>query len=711
VNDPEILLADEPTGALDSETSVQIMEILKEIANDRLVIMVTHNPDLAERYSTRIVRLLDGRVISDSDPYPGDDASQAPKAEKSAKKPHMGFKTAFSLSVNNLLTKKARTFLTAFAGSIGIIGIALIMALSSGMQAYISSVEQDTLSSYPISIEHVTMDMTAMFAVMGDMHDFSGRGPREPGRIYSDDMMSRVINSVLREIQANNLEAFKTFIESDESGLRPYVNDIKYIYATPLNIYKSDTSNGIIKVNPNQLFETMGVQYMMENPGAQLGMAGQSSMMGQMETWSELHGNAELLAAQYEIVTGRLPERFDEVVVIVDRRHGMLDFSLYSIGLMDTDGLRDIMRMLVEGNEFVSEPVSFSFEEILSLSFRLVVNTDYFEKINDIWVDRSDNAAFMEGVLANAQEVRVVGIIKPGENAVMNAGVAAVGYHPELMPFLINAVNSSQIVREQKAEPGVNVFTGRAFDDAAGETFERESLTPQQMLAFMRMSEEELMAMFMAHAPAAAATYEDNLLLLGVSDLDRPSIINIYPRDFASKDRIIGIINDYNNRMEALGKDDHVIRYTDFVGLLMSSVSNIIKSISYILIAFVAISLVVSSIMIGIITYISVLERTKEIGILRSIGASKRDISLVFNAETLTVGFVAGALGIGVTLLLCIPANLIIRHLSGISNVAALPLGGGIGLVLISMALTLTAGLIPSKIAANKDPVVALRTE
>ncbi|MCL2702731.1 MAG: ABC transporter ATP-binding protein/permease [Defluviitaleaceae bacterium] len=714
INDPEILLADEPTGALDSETSVQIIDILKEIANDRLVIMVTHNPDIAEKYSTRIVRLLDGKVISDTDPYTGGRADgEITEDTKKQKKPHMSFSTAFSLSINNLLTKKTRTFLTSFAGSIGIIGIALILALSSGMQAYISSVEQDTLSSYPIMIEQVTMNMNAMFTVMGDMHDFSGSREREPGMVYSDDIMIRVINSMLRELQSNDLESFKAFLESEESGIAPLVNDIKYGYSTPLNIFKSDTSDGVVQVNPNQLFDIMGVGYIMDNPGAQMGMPGQAGMMGQVEVWSELHGNGELLAAQYDVMAGRMPRHFDEVVIITDRRSRINDFSLYALGLMDPGKLTDIMRVIVEGNEVESEQVSFTYDELLALTFKLVLNTDFFENINGTWVNMGENEAYMKNVVDNAQEVRVVGVLRPAENSALPAQTSAVGYRPDLMTHLITAVNSSQIVRDQKADSEINVFTGRAFDDYTDprEAFDMTSLTPQQIIGFMTMGEDEIMAMMQAYIPQPRATYEDNLLLLGVSDLNNPGSINIFPKDFASKDSIIDIISAYNARMEAEGKDESVIQYTDFVGLLMSSVSNIIRSISYILIAFVAISLVVSSIMIGIITYISVLERTKEIGILRSIGASKRDISLVFNAETLTVGFVAGMLGIGVTLMLCIPANMIIKALSGIAGVAVLPPAGGVILVVISMTLTLIAGLIPSKIAANKDPVVALRTE
>jgi putative ABC transport system permease protein len=567
-------------------------------------------------------------------------------------------------------------------------------------------------------IEQTTMDMSAMMVVMGTMYDFGGRGPREPDRIYSNNMMSRMVNALLTQMRANNLRAFMAFIESEESGLRQHVNDIQYGYTTPINVFLADTSQGIVQVNPNTLFDTMGIAYMMDNPGAQLGMPGQNNMMGNMEVWTELHGNDELLASQYDILIGKMPQAYNEVVMIVDRRNGISDFALYSLGLMDSSEVQDIMRRIIDGTGFQNQRTSFSFEEILALEFKLVINTDFFRYENGIWVDRRDNTAFMTEVIREAEPIKVVGIIRPNENSVMGSPAHAVGYHPDLMLYLLDVVNSSEIVIRQKAEPHINVFTGRAFDheEDAPDVMDRSAMTPQQvmdfMTAFTTMSDDEFMSFMMRlYMPPVRASFEENLLLMGVSDADNPSSIYIYPKDFNAKDEIIAIINAYNNRMEMEGKDDYVIRYTDFVGLLMSSVSTIINSISYVLIAFVAISLVVSSIMIGIITYISVLERTKEIGILRSIGASKRDISLVFNAETISVGLVAGVIGIASTLLLCIPANIIIENLSGIVNVAVLPVRGAVILVVISVILTLIAGLIPSKIAAKKDPVVALRTE
>ncbi|MCL2085214.1 MAG: ABC transporter ATP-binding protein/permease, partial [Oscillospiraceae bacterium] len=698
INDPEILLADEPTGALDSETSVQIMDMLKQIANDRLVVMVTHNPDIAEKYSTRIIRLLDGKIISDTDTYAAD-AGAAPEPKKKIKKPHMSFFTALSLSLNNLFTKKTRTFLTAFAGSIGIIGIALILSLSNGMQAYISGVEEDTLSSYPISIEQRTMDISTMMNAMMGAHD--GGGDHDMDRIYSDDIMHRMINTMMKELSTNDLKAFKDFIENGGSGIDAFVNDIKYGYSTQMNIYKSDTSGGIYRVNPNSIFEIMGVPTMMaEGPSSSF------AMMGGADIWTELLGNAELLASQYDVLAGRMPEHYNEIVLIVNERNEVSDFMLYSLGLKDANELADIFRIIADGGEIETAQSSYTYEELLALTFRLVLNTDYYKEEDGVWADMSENALHMKSVVDNAREVRVAGILRPSENAAFSSSnTGAVGYTSDLMTHLVTAVNDSRIVREQKANPDVDVFTGRHFGEEESEPLDMESLTPEQRQYLASLSEEERDAL-MQSSLSPKTTYEDNLRALGASDLDNPSSISIYPKDFASKDEVTSIIKAYNDSMTEDGMEEYVIQYTDFVGLLMSSISNIIKSISYVLIAFVAISLVVSSIMIGIITYISVLERTKEIGILRSIGASKRDISLVFNTETLTMGFVAGALGIGVTLLLCIPANIIIKTLSDISGVAKLPPAGGVLLVIISMVLTLIAGLIPSRIAANKEPVV-----
>ena len=738
VNDPEIVLADEPTGALDSGTSIQIMEILKEIAKDRLVIMVTHNPDIAEKYSTRIIKLLDGSVTDDSNPYSenelevgrgdlGAPSKQKDKKSKNASKAvgtpktAMSFFTALSLSLTNLMTKKVRTFLTAFAGSIGIIGIALILSLSDGMQNYISNVEEDTLSSYPIAIEQRSMDMTSMMLSMSDSANSlrEQNEERDPNRIYSNDIMGRMVNLVMKELTANDLKSFKKFIESGDSGIKELTNDIKYGYSTTMNIYKSDTSDGIVQINPNTIFEVMGIGEMMGSHNvatASLGMGGGMGMMsGNFDFFTELIDNGELLKSQYEVVEGRMPENYDEVVIFVSRNNRMTDFILYSLGLLDPSGFSDILEKLAAGEEIEHESVSYSYDELLSLTFKLVLNSDYYEEVDGVWVDKRDDPIFMKQLVDSAQTIKIVGILRNAENASIagGSGGEGIGYRPDLMLNLIDKVNASKIVKAQKDDPETNIFTGKPFkaEEFSMESFDMSILTPEQQQYLASMSEEEIIALMQSQNMSPASTYESNLLALGVSDKDNPSSIRIYPKDFASKDEIISIIDGYNTKMEDGEKEEYVINYTDYVGLLMSSVSNIINTISYVLMAFVAISLVVSSIMIGIITYISVLERTKEIGILRSIGASKRDISMVFNAETLIMGFSAGALGIGVTLLLLIPGNLIIKVLTDISGLAALPVEGGVILVVISMVLTLIAGFVPSKIAAKKDPVVALRTE
>jgi putative ABC transport system permease protein len=446
------------------------------------------------------------------------------------------------------------------------------------------------------------------------------------------------------------------------------------------------------------------------------GMGGMGGMMsGNFDFFSELIDNDELLNAQYEVVEGRMPEKYDEVVIFISRHNRVTDFVLYSLGLLDPSGFSDIMARIISGEEIEHETVSFSYEELLGLTFRLVLNSDYFEKDGGVWVDRRDDPIFMKQLVDNAREIKVVGLLRPAENASIAGGTGGegVGYRPDLMTHLIDSVNASQIVREQKADPDTDIFTGNPFEEEefTMESFDMSELPPEQQQYLATLSEEEIIALMQSRREPSHATYEGNLLILGVSDKDNPGSIRIFPKDFASKDEIINIIDGYNAAMEDAGMEESVIHYTDFVGLIMSSMSTVINNISIVLMAFVAISLLVSSIMIGIITYISVLERTKEIGVLRSIGASKRDISRVFNAETLIMGFSAGALGIGVTLLLLIPGNIIINHFTDISGLAVLPLTGALILIAISMALTLIAGLIPSKIAANKDPVVALRTE
>lgn len=713
VNDPEILLADEPTGALDSDTSVQIMELLKEISKDRLVIMVTHNPELAKQYSTRIVRLLDGNITDDTDPYDGNE--EALKEKDGGKRPSMSFLTALSLSLNNLMTKKARTFLTAFAGSIGIIGIALILSLSNGVNAYIQKVEEDTLSSYPISIEQAGMDISQLAGdLMGKNEVPEGR---DPDKIYSNNIMTEMMSTMVNGISANNLELLKKHIEKTPE-FKANSSEIEYKYSTVMNIYDEKGN----RVNPNTVFSTV----FGEN-SAQANGYSQMSSFSNTEVWTRLFDNKEFLNKQYDVVAGRMPEKYNEIVLAVDKNNQISDYTLYSLGLKDTKELEEMMKKAQAGEKI--EPtaeVSYSYDDILGLKFRLLCNTDYFSKNSDgTWTDKTDDAIFVQSALEkNAEDITVVGIIKPAENSVTSETSGFVGYKSELMDHLIKKVNDSEIVKTQKNNPETNVFTGKPFDSAVSDMNyeqliayistlpENEQAEYQAYIAQMQssgMDNEQIAERFKSamESKSEADTYDGNLTKMGVSDLNKPSGINIYPKDFEAKETISELISDYNSS----AADNEKITYTDYIGLMLSSVTTIINAISYILIAFVSISLIVSSIMIGIITYISVLERTKEIGILRAMGASKRDVSRVFNAETLIVGFTAGAIGIIVTLILLIPINAIIGAITDISGLAVLPVGGAVLLIAISMLLTLVAGLFPSKVAAKKDPVTALRSE
>ncbi len=672
INNPEILLADEPTGALDSETSVQIMEILKNISKDKLIIMVTHNPELAAKYSSRIIRLLDGTVIDDSNPFKSSESEPenkektavAEKKKKNKLKTSMSMLTALSLSLNNLMTKKARTFMTAFAGSIGIIGIALILSLSSGMQNYIDSVEQDTLSSYPLTIEKTTMDLSFFFT---NTHKKDDGIIYEPDRIYSNNMMSSMMDSMLNSISVNDLKGFKTFLDNPENKVLELCNDIQYGYDVDLMVYRNDIENGIFQVNPSSV---MAQLYGSEEMGSQI-----SSMM-QTDIWTEMLNNENLISSQYDVVAGRMPQNYDEVVVVVNEDNTISEYSLYALGMLDLTEFKKMFAQMQQGelpdNTISMEQASYSYDDLLSQHYKLIINTDIYTEENGTWTNRSADNDYMKNLLQNSIDIKVVGIIRPNKDASVTSINGTIAYTNELTNYVIGKINESAIVKQQTANPQIDVFTGNAFTDT---------------------------------------TYENNLMTLGAADLSNPSTINIYAKDFESKEKLTDILEKYNDDMEAAGQEDKVIQYTDYVGLMMSSVSDVINAISYVLIAFVAISLVVSSIMIGIITYISVLERTKEIGILRSIGASKRDISHVFNAETLIVGFVAGALGIIITILLNIPINIIIESIADISGVASLPAGGAVILVIISMLLTFIAGLIPSRVAAKKDPVIALRSE
>ena len=739
VNNPDILLADEPTGALDTETSIQIMELLKEISKDRLIIMVTHNPELAKDYSTRIVRLLDGVITDDSDPYSLEDmeadirvkeAAKVKTSEKKTKKSgkkqktSMSFFTALSLSFNNLMTKKTRTILTAFAGSIGIIGIAMILSISNGIQLYIDRVQRDTLSSYPITLQAEAIDISSMVSSMTGNSDSEEH--EDKSKIYSNDIMGDMINTMVKEVKSNNLSEFKKYIENGSSDIKSYVSDIQYSYDVPLNIYMKDTSNGVEQLNPGTMFDSIygeGATSASSSMSSGMGMG----MFSNSSVWNQLLGNQQVLDEQYDVLAGHWPENFNEVVLVADKNNEVDDYTLYSLGLKDPEEVRTLFKKMMVGESYeTKKDISYTFDEILDTEFKLVMPTDMY-KYNDVtgtWDDYSKDDKYMTNVVNNGTDIKVCGIIRPNDDAVSTSLSSGIGYTAKLTEYIIEEVKNSEIAKAQLADTSVDVFTGVPFDNDRNTEITMDdvnaymaTLSPEesaQMQAMTSgMSDDQILQLFSASLKARTtdATLDSNKSKLGITDLDTPSQIDIYATDFDSKEKVQNIIKDYNKLQQDDGKEENVINYTDYVGIMMSSVSTIINAISYVLIAFVAISLIVSSIMIGIITYISVLERTKEIGVLRSIGASKKDVSRIFNAETLIEGFVSGALGIVVTLLLCIPANALIKHLTDISNVAQLPVAGGVILIIISMFLTFIAGLIPAKLAAKKDPVVALRSE
>lgn len=739
VNNPDILLADEPTGALDTETSIQIMELLKEISKDRLIIMVTHNPELAKNYSTRIVRLLDGVITDDSDPYTLEDMEADIKAKEAAKvkasekknkksgkkqKTSMSFFTALSLSFNNLMTKKTRTILTAFAGSIGIIGIAMILSISNGIQLYIDRVQRDTLSSYPITLQAESIDISSMVTSMTGNSDSEEH--EDKSKIYSNDIMGDMINTMVKEVKSNNLSEFKKYIENGGSDIKSYVSDIQYSYDVPLNIYMKDTSNGVEQLNPSTMFDSIYGEGATSTSSAMSSGMGMG-MFSNSSVWNQLLGNQQVLDEQYDVLAGHWPENYNEVVLVTDKNNEVDDYTLYSLGLKDPEEVRTLFKKMMVGESYETEKdISYTFDEILDTEFKLVMPTDMY-KYNDVtgtWDDYSKDDKYMTNVVNNGTDIKVCGIIRPNDDAVSTSISSGIGYTAKLTEYIIEEVKNSEIAKAQLADTSVDVFTGVPFDNDRNTEITMDdvnaymaTLSPEesaQMQAMTSgMSDDQILQLFSASLKARTtdATLDSNKSKLGITDLDTPSQIDIYATDFDSKEKVQNIIKDYNKLQQDDGKEENVINYTDYVGIMMSSVSTIINAISYVLIAFVAISLIVSSIMIGIITYISVLERTKEIGVLRSIGASKKDVSRIFNAETLIEGFVSGALGIVVTLLLCIPANALIKHLTDISNVAQLPVAGGVILIIISMFLTFIAGLIPAKFAAKKDPVVALRSE
>ena len=819
VNDPDILLADEPTGALDSETSVQIMDLLKEISHDKLIIMVTHNPELAERYATRTVRLLDGTVIGDTAPCT--EGAPPPKPEGALTKPSMSFKTALGLSLNNLMTKKARTFLTAFAGSIGIIGIALILSLSNGIQHYIDDVQEDTLSSYPLTIQAEAVDLSTMVGAISGAHDSAMERTHDLDKVYSNQIMYDLLNNLTSmDTEVNNLTAFKAYLESPNNGLDEYISTIQYGYDMGFAVYTKDEDGNIVKADVTELLE--GVMSSMYGGDYSSYFSSMGNFYSSFNVWQEMLSGKDgalindTVKSQYDMVYGHWPENYDEVVLVVDKNNEISDLTLYALGLKSQKDMAQVMMSSLNREQVDAEQESWSYEDLCGRTFKVILPSEHYEydSAAGTYQDLTEKAGGLE-YLYNSGDVgiplKIVGIVRPNGDAVATSMQGAIGYTAALTDYAIDRAAQQDIIAQQLSNPDVDVFTGEAFPaqsdaehadkvsaakqyvaglsgdaltsvlidtlatpsdaylnkatDAAMAQIDRDSI--KQMAAsagsdmdaeqinemidsmddttlmnyasvkvresiaaeykaqmkqlYAGMSPSELTSTFTLlddqyeyiydtymTSDTVSSSYDINLKKLGYVQKDSPSTINIYATAFADKDKIADAIENYNN---SVSKEDQ-ISYTDYVALLMSSITTIINAISYVLIAFVAISLVVSSIMIGIITYISVLERTKEIGILRSIGASKQDISRVFNAETLIEGFAAGVIGIGIALLLLIPINLIVHHLTGISNLnAILPWLGGVLLVLISMALTFIAGLIPSGLAAKKDPVVALRTE
>ena len=825
VNNPDILLADEPTGALDTETSKQIMELLKEIAEDRLVIMVTHNPELAEEYSTRIIKLIDGEIIGDTNPFKSEEKAEETadeKKTKKSKKKSMSFFTALSLSLNNLLTKKTRTILTSFAGSIGIIGIALILALSNGIQLYIDRIQEETLASYPLTINAKSEDMTE--TVLALMSANSEKSDHELDAVYSSPVLNELINSMTNpKYTENNLKKFKEFLDNDPE-ITELVTEIDYSYDIPFNVFYKDENGKIIKSDAMELMQdTIGM-----NLGNMTSIHASMSAHPMNVYQEMIAGNdgelvSELITEQYDVIYGSWPKNYKEVVLVVNQNNEISDFALLALGLTTPEEAKESWNDLGEGEKLDTEVKSWSYKEICDMTFRVVPSSSFYS-INPNgkgYIDISETDSGLTFMYDNGIEIKVSGIIRPNPDNSGSSLTGTVGYTKALTDKIIETTNDSMIVKAQLDNPETDIILGLPFktDDYEepdnkqkaedfknyvsglntadkAKLFKEISIIPneatvkaevdKQMSALTReyvetimldsfandsgmdketvknyvadMSDDELFAqvrtmlteqikeqmkamteqqlsglpdaqkavmldaamknyteqelakyydLFMP-ATVSDSTYDKNLEAFGVVTKDSPSSINIYTATFEAKDMITDAIERYNSKAD----EDDKISYTDYVGIMMSSITTIINVISYVLIAFVAISLVVSSIMIGIITYISVLERTKEIGILRAIGASKRDVSRVFNAETLVVGFTAGLIGIASTLLLCIPVNAIIRSLSGIENIGAeLPPVAAVILVVISMVLTFIAGLIPSGIAAKKDPVEALRSE
>lgn len=866
INDPEILLADEPTGALDTETSVQIMDLLKEIANDRLVIMVTHNPELAEEYATRIIRLLDGKIQSDTMPYDEAEAikerqaifdaqqkaKEAEGKQKKEKRVSMSSATAFSLSLNNLMTKKARTLLTSFAGSIGIIGISLILSLSDGFQTYINTVQENTLSSYPLTIMSQSVDLSSMVENLAGQSEAKEDHPLD--KVYTSGQQAELLNAMVSEVKQNDMVGFKKYIEEHEDELEAY--NIEYNYNIQPQVYLADTSEYVRAVNPNPLVDAYYsmLGYDMNNLSSSYSQM-MSMGTGSVDIWTLIYGDRDLLDQQYDVISGHWPENANEAILVVDDHNEVNAMTLYGLGLRDPDDISEVFAKLMAGEEIAVDDDVFTYDELMNMQFRVILNTDFYEydEMEKCWKDRTRNDEYMADKVSDGIPVQISGIVRKKPGAVTGALMSGtICYTQELVDMLLDRIADTEIVKEQQKNPDIDVFTGYEFEDHDdvtmddvyayidnmseqefaqlqmmfstfyGDSFDGadvvdalnamsdeelvaaiapsmlEDITLEDAKAFAgtvegqgalmmmlaeqagtdpdpamlegldddtlltlytgmvesqitadvireniaNMSEEEQNALAQSFNPAKDIdslksaistmdeemllsifkdqilaqstdnTYDGNLQKLGLRDPDSPFSIQIYSESFAAKEAFEDFVQRYNDEQSTGAEDeDDAIQYTDYIGILLSSVTKIINMVSYVLIGFVSISLVVSSIMIGIITYISVLERTKEIGILRSIGASKGDVSHVFNAETFIVGLVAGIIGVVITMILDIPINMIIEKVSGAPDIAFLRPIYAVILVAISVLLTLIAGIIPARLAAKKDPVIALRTE
>ena len=685
VNDPKVVLADEPTGALDSETSVQIMDLLKDIAKERLVIMVTHNPELAKAYSTRIVQVLDGNILSDSNPY--DPTEETKQGDIQFTKTKMSFMTALALSFNNLLTKKGRTFLTAFAGSIGIIGIALILALSNGVSDYVKKVQEDTLVSLPLTISE--QNQSNLLATSPDLSDKPYKDNNELG-------VNTVLTNLLKkQIGKNDIASFKTYLDEHASEVAKLTKDIRYQYNLQPYIYDSDTSNGPKSILPSNLASEVDTTNQTIK-----------GYLQNIDYWSQLSSDEDMLEAQYDVLEGRLPKDKSEIVLIVDEDNQISDLLLYSLRIKDPSELNDVKKL----DELKSQ--TYQYSDFIGKTFKAVVNTNRFAKENNQWMNKIDDEAYMKTQIENGLELRIVGVLrqKEGTSSGVNSPSGGVAYTSALIDYTSEQIQNSDIVKEQEANPTINVFTGKEFAKDP-KPFNSADLTEEEKIQLVKLTPEQQAQYIQQYNENSAATYEENLAKLGVIDKSKPAAIEFYTSSFQQKQELKDFINAYNTAKKDAGEDDKVLAYSDDIQTIMSSITTMVGVITTVLVGFVAISLIVSSIMIAIITYISVLERTKEIGILRAMGASKKDIRRIFTAETAIEGFISGVLGIAITLLATLPINAVVAKMTNVENVAQLPWEAALILIGISIVLTMLAGLIPSRIAAKKDPVESLRSE